>query len=437
MKISVIGTGYVGLPTGIGFAELGHEVTCIDKLPEKIEVLKAGKITLYEDGLEELFRRNFAAGSIQFTTSMTEGVVDAAFIIIAVGTPQHPETREADLKYIYAAAAELAPNLTHYTVIAIKSTVPIGTGDSVESLICDLNPNAEFDVISMPEFLREGFAVYDFFHPDRVVAGTNSGRAKAMVEELYSVFPERPNILFVRRRSAEIIKYASNAFLAIKLHYINEMADLCRVSGADIYEVAKGIGLDSRIGPKFLNPGPGYGGSCFPKDTHALAYMARQVHVDLTIVDTVIMGNDKIKKKMATRIIDAVYNIENPRIAVWGLAFKGGTDDVRESPAIQIISHLIACGKTVTAFDPKANANAYHILGDQIAYAVSAEEAAEGADILAVLTEWEDFRRVDFSTIRMRTRCIIDLRNVIDKEAAIRNGFEYQGLGLEGERSPF
>jgi UDPglucose 6-dehydrogenase len=197
------------------------------------------------------------------------------------------------------------------------------------------------------------------------------------------------------------------------------------------------MGLDSRIGPKFLNPGPGYGGSCFPKDTHALAYMAQQAHVDLTIIDTVIIGNDEIKKKMATRIIDAVYNIENPRIAVWGLAFKGGTDDVRESPAIQIISHLIACGKTVTAFDPKANANAYHILGDQIAYAVSAEEAAEGADILAVLTEWEDFRRVDFSTIRMRTRRIIDLRNVIDKEAAIRNGFEYQGLGLEGERSPF
>jgi UDPglucose 6-dehydrogenase len=427
MKISIIGTGYVGLPTGVGFAELGHEVTCVDNISEKIETLKAGKITLFEEDLEELFLKNLANGRIQFTTDMEKAVSNAGVVIIAVGTPPHPETREADMKYIHAAVMELAPYLNRYTVIAVKSTVPVGTGDYIENLIREANSAAEFDVVSMPEFLREGFAVYDFFHPDRIIVGTNSNRAKSVIEELYAVYPECPNMRFVRRRSAELIKYASNAFLAVKVHYINEISELCRMIGADIFEVARGMGLDSRIGSKFLNPGPGYGGSCFPKDTHALAYMARQAQVDLSLLEATIKGNDERKQKMAKRITDAVYDIENPRIAVWGLAFKNGTDDIRESPAMQIIDHLIAAGNRVVAFDPKAMENARLILGDRIEYAVSAEAAAMGADVLAVLTEWGDFGCVDLAKLQMRTRGIIYLRNVIDREMEIANGFEYQG----------
>jgi UDPglucose 6-dehydrogenase len=430
MKISIIGTGYVGLPTGVGFAELGHDVVCIDKISEKIEALKAGRITLFEEGLKELFCKNLDSGRIRFTTDVQEGIAGAAIIILAVGTPPHPVTKEADMKYIHAAAAELAPFLADsgYTVIAIKSTVPVGTGDYIENLIRKNNPASAFDVVSMPEFLREGFAVSDFFHPDRVIVGTNSGRARLVIKELYAVYPEQPNIVFVGRRSAELIKYASNAFLAIKIHYINEMSDLCGASGADIREVAHGMGLDSRIGPKFLKPGPGYGGSCFPKDIMALAHTARQVNVDLSIVDTVIKANENRKQKMAMRILDAVRDIENPRIAVWGLAFKGGTDDVRESPAIQIVIHLVSSGKKITAFDPKAAGNARELLGDKIQYASSAGEAADGADVLAVLTEWDDFSRIDLAGLQMRTRRIVDLRNAIDGEAAVQNGYEYQGI---------
>lgn len=267
MKIGIIGTGYVGLPTGVGLAELGNEVICIDREPSKIEALQSGKLTIYEDGLEDLFKKNVASGNIRFTTSMKEGVENADLVIIAVGTPPHPVTKEADMKYIHAAATELAEHLQGYTVIATKSTVPVGTGDDVEGLIRKKNPTADFDVVSLPEFLREGFAVHDFFSPDRVVVGANSERAKNVLKELYKPFEGKTKMLFVKRRSSETIKYASNAFLAIKIHYINEMADFCERAGADVYEVAQGMGLDSRIGNKFLNPGPGYGGSCFPKDT--------------------------------------------------------------------------------------------------------------------------------------------------------------------------
>ena len=369
MKVGIIGTGYVGLPTGVGLAELGNQVTCIDREPSKIEALQAGKITLYEDGLEELFHKNVKAGRIKFTTSMKEGVSSADLVIIAVGTPPHPVTKEADMKYIHAAATELAEHLQGYTVVATKSTVPVGTGDDVEALISKKNPFADFDVVSLPEFLREGFAVHDFFHPDRIVVGANTEKAKAVIKELYKPFEGKTNMLFVKRRSSETIKYASNAFLAIKIHYINEMANFCEKSGADISEVAQGMGLDTRIGNRFLNPGPGYGGSCFPKDTMAMAYMARQNEVEMSLITAAIKGNAERKKQMAGRILDKVKDVKNPKIAVLGLAFKDGTDDCRESPAMDIVGELLLQGADITAYDPKAMGTACGLLGNKISYA--------------------------------------------------------------------
>lgn len=431
MKIGIIGTGYVGLPTGVGLAELGNEVTCIDREQSKIDRLRAGKITLFEEGLEELFEKNVKAGRIKFTTSMKEGVENADLVIIAVGTPPHPVTKEADMKYIHAAATELAEYLRGYTVVATKSTVPVGTGDDVETLIRKKNPQAGFDVVSLPEFLREGFAVHDFFHPDRIVVGANSERAANVIKELYKPFEGKTNMLFVKRRSSETIKYASNAFLAIKIHYINEMANFCEKAGADIYEVAKGMGLDSRIGNKFLNPGPGYGGSCFPKDTNAMAYMGRRSGVDLSLIEAAIKGNDARKVEMAERILDAVKDIENPEIAVLGLAFKGGTDDCRESPAMQIIGELINKNAKIKAYDPKAMENAALLVGDKISYAADMYEAARAADVLVILTEWEDFRSLDLSRLKgmMRHARIVDLRDIFDPQEAHNAGFEYTCIG--------
>ena len=354
MNIGIIGTGYVGLPTGVGLAELGNNVICIDREQSKIDALKAGKITLYEDGLEELFNKNVKEGRLHFTTSMKEGVENADIVIIAVGTPPHPVTHEADMKYIHAAATELAEHLQGYTVVATKSTVPVGTGDDIESLISKKNPTADFDVVSLPEFLREGFAVHDFFNPDRIVVGANSERAIEKIKELYKPFEGKTNMLFTKRRSSEVIKYASNAFLAMKIHYINEMANFCEKTGADIIEVAKGMGLDSRIGNKFLNPGPGFGGSCFPKDTMAMSYMARKNEVEMTLINAVIEGNIKRKKEMAERILNTIKGIESPKIAILGLAFKDGTDDCRESPAMEIIGHLLKYNAKIKAYDPEA-----------------------------------------------------------------------------------
>lgn len=395
MKVGIIGTGYVGLPTGVGLAELGNQVTCIDREPSKIEALQAGKITLYEDGLEELFHKNVKAGRIKFTTSMKEGVSSADLVIIAVGTPPHPVTKEADMKYIHAAATELAEHLQGYTVVATKSTVPVGTGDDVEALISKKNPFADFDVVSLPEFLREGFAVHDFFHPDRIVVGANTEKAKAVIKELYKPFEGKTNMLFVKRRSSETIKYASNAFLAIKIHYINEMANFCEKSGADISEVAQGMGLDTRIGNRFLNPGPGYGGSCFPKDTMAMAYMARQNEVEMSLITAAIKGNAERKKQMAGRILDKVKDVKNPKIAVLGLAFKDGTDDCRESPAMDIVGELLLQGADITAYDPKAMGTACGLLGNKISYADDMYACLKDADVLAILTEWNEFKALD------------------------------------------
>ena len=431
MKVGIIGTGYVGLPTGVGLAELGNQVTCIDREPKKIEALQAGKITLYEDGLEDLFHKNVKEGRLHFTTSMKEGVEDADLVIIAVGTPPHPVTKEADMKYIHAAATELAEHLTGYTVIATKSTVPVGTGDDIEALISKRNLFANFDVISLPEFLREGFAVHDFFHPDRIVVGANTEKACNVIKELYKPFEGKTNMLFVKRRSSETIKYASNAFLAIKIHYINEMANFCEKTGADIIEVAQGMGLDTRIGNRFLNPGPGYGGSCFPKDTMAMAYMARQNDVEMTLIKAAIEGNAKRKKEMAERILTAVKGTEDPKIAVLGLAFKDGTDDCRESPAMEIIAELLENNASVTAYDPKAMPTAQVLVGDKIAYAGNMYDVLKDADVLAVLTEWTEFKDLDLAKAGelMRGKKIVDCRNLLSRGEAEANGFTYQGIG--------
>ena len=431
MKIAVIGTGYVGLPTGTGLAELGNQVVCIDKNEEKIKALQAGKLTIFEDGLEDLFQRNIRNGRLKFTTSTKEGVAGADVVLIAVGTPPDPVSKEADLRYIYAAAAELAPELTGYTVIATKSTVPVGTGDEVENIIRRQNPLAEFDVVSLPEFLREGFAVHDFFAPDRIVIGADSEKATAVLREMYGPFAEKTQILFVRRRSAETIKYASNAFLAMKIHYINEMADFCEKAGADIFEVAKGMGLDQRIGSRFLNPGPGYGGSCFPKDTNAMACMGRKYGAPLTLIETAISGNDLRKAQMAERILRQVGDNKKAKIAVWGLAFKNGTDDVRESPALQIVGQMLKHGARLRVYDPKAMDNARKILGDAVEYASSEIDAAQGADVVAILTEWESFADVDLTALKavMRQPRIVDLRNMLKSRDPERSGFGYQCIG--------
>ena len=431
MKIAIIGTGYVGLPTGVGLAELGNTVVCVDKIKEKIDELKAGRLTIYEDGMEELFKKNVQNGRLSFTTSMRKAVEDADLVLIAVGTPPHPITHEADLKYIYAAATELAAYLTDYTVIATKSTVPVGTGDDIEQLIRSKNPTARFDVISLPEFLREGLAIHDFFNPDRIVVGSNSEKASALIKELYAPFAEKTQMLFVSRRSSETIKYASNAFLAMKIHYINEIADFCERAGANVDEVAQGMGLDARIGRRFLNAGIGFGGSCFPKDTMAMAYMGRLVNSPIELIETTIAGNNKRKQKMAERVLTAIKNIPNAKIAVWGLAFKDGTDDCRQSPAMDVIAELLKQKADITAYDPKAMGTACQLLGDKIAYADDMYSAVKDADVLVILTEWKEFASADLSALAqlMHHKKIIDLRNMLNGKQAVDLGFEYQCVG--------
>lgn len=435
MKIGIIGTGYVGLPSGVGFAEMGHDVICIDKDEKKVSMLKAGKVTLYEDGLEELLTKNFKAGKIKFTSSMKEGVEHADLIIIAVGTPPHPETKEADMRYINAAANELAEYLTGYTTICIKSTVPVGTGDNTEAIIRAKNPNADFDMVSLPEFLREGYAVSDFFHPDRIVIGTDSERARQAIRDLYKPFttikPEQ--MLFVKRRSSEVIKYASNAFLAMKIHYINEMANFCEKADADILEVAKGMGMDSRIGPKFLNPGPGYGGSCFPKDTLAMAFMGRKYNSHLNLIETTIAENLSRKKHMAHRISSTVKDNLDAKVTILGLAFKNGTDDCRESPAMEIILEMLEVGvKNITAYDPKAMEVAKTLpVGQRISYADNMYDACKDAEVVCILTEWDEFRSLDFDKLSkvMHGHRIVDCRNLLDGAKARQHGFTYRGIG--------
>ena len=431
MKVAIIGTGYVGLPTGIGLSELGNQVVCIDKIEEKIVSLQNGIATIYEDGMEELFQKNLAAGRLSFTTDMKTGVAGADVVMIAVGTPPHPVTKEADLKYIYAAAEELAQYLDGYTVVATKSTVPVGTGDEVEAIIRRVNPQADCDVVSLPEFLREGFAVHDFFNPDRIVIGANTEKAKQLLLDLYRPFDGKTKFLLVNRKSSETIKYASNSFLAMKIHYINEMSDFCEKTGADIREVAQGMGLDSRIGNKFLNPGPGYGGSCFPKDTNAMAQMGKKYGARLSLIETTIAQNDERKAQMAQRVTEMTGGQTDVRIAVLGLAFKGGTDVCRDSPAMQILQEILKHHSNICVYDPKAMDNARKMLGGVVEYADNAEQACDGADIAVILTEWDEFKQLDLAKLRliMKQPRILDLRNMLDASAVRENGFVYSCIG--------
>ena len=412
MKVAIIGTGYVGLPTGAGLASLGHDVTCIDCDREKVEKLRAGQVTLFEEGLEDLLKSGLESGRLTFTDSMAQGVRGAQLILLAVGTPPDRRTGQADLRYLFGAVKEVAPFLPSEAVVAVKSTVPVGTGDEVEKRIRKTNPKARVEVISLPEFLREGYAVHDFFHPVRIVVGTQSQKARELIQELYAPLPNATRFLFVARRSSEAIKYASNAFLAVKIHYINEMADFCEAAGANIHEVAQGMGLDSRIGPAFLKPGPGYGGSCFPKDTKAIEHMARKLGVELSLIRAAIKGNKKRREHMAQRILKEVEDVSSPKIAVWGLAFKEGTDDCRESPAVEIVQCLASHHVDVCVYDPQAMTTARRILGDSVQYAPDMYSAAQGADVLVILTEWPQFDAADWKRVAngLRSRHILDFR---------------------------
>lgn len=433
MNITVIGTGYVGLPTGVGLAMLGHDVVCMDQDVQKIRNLESGECNLSESGLEEGLERVVASHKLRFTTSMQEAVECAQIIIIAVGTPPVVGSCRANLTYIKSAARGIAKYIGEsYVTIAVKSTVPVGTGELIENIIRTKAPKADMDVISLPEFLREGRALHDFFHPDRIIVGTRSTRARNNIKRLYSTLEHAASrIVFCERRAAELVKYASNAFLAVKIHYINEMADLCEKLGINVQEISLGMGLDSRIGSAFLNAGPGFGGSCFPKDTMALQHTGRTAGVTLSLVEGVIKRNKTRLSAMALRILDSVAGIPNPKIAVLGLAFKKGTDDVRESPAIHIIQELIKHNVSVHAYDPCAIQNAQKILGKQVTYFKDVYESITAVDALVILTEWSEFESLDLSkcSALMSHKIILDFRNILNPQNATESGFRYYGVG--------
>ena len=432
MRIAMIGSGYVGLVSGVCFAQFGHDVVCVDKDARKIDRLRNGEIPIYEPGLDRMVADNLKAGRLAFTTSLADAVVGADAAFIAVGTPARRGDGHADLTYVYAAAAELAHAIRGYTVVVTKSTVPVGTGREVARIIRETQPAAEFDVASNPEFLREGAAIEDFMKPDRVVIGVESQRAREVMSAVYRPLNliQTP-MVFTNIESAEVTKYAGNAFLATKITFINEIADLCEKVGADVHDVARGIGLDGRIGRKFLHPGPGFGGSCFPKDTLALAYTAREANAPQTIVEQVIEVNNTRKKRMAKKVIDFCGgSVAGLTIGVLGLTFKPDTDDMRDAPSLDIVPALQAAGAKITAFDPEGMAEAGKLLKG-IDFARTAYEAATDADVLVVITEWHEFRGLDPRRIRqaMRQPRIVDLRNIFNPEEMRGLGFTYEGVG--------
>jgi UDPglucose 6-dehydrogenase len=432
MRIGVIGTGYVGLVTGACFAEFGVSVTCVDTDAAKVESLRAGRVPFYEPGLSGLVTRHHADGRLSFTTDVAEGVKDADAVFIAVGTPP-AEDGSANLSYVDAASREVARNLAGYTVVVVKSTVPVGTNDRLAGLIAEhLAPGAEFHVASNPEFLREGSAVGDFMNPDRVVIGTESGRAVDVLKKLYAPLVRR-DVPFVvtDTRSAEIIKYASNCFLAAKVSFINEIANLCDRVGADVSTVARGMGLDDRIGPKFLKPGPGFGGSCFPKDLLALVDAAERAGTELRVVKAVVEANIAQHSWMVRRIEDAMGGLEGRVVCVLGLSYKPETDDVRESPALYIVAELVGKGARVRAYDPEAMENARRVLGEGVSMAPDAYAAASGAEALVVATEWDEFGSLDMPRVAMgmKGRFLFDLRNMYDPAAMRAAGLLYHGVG--------
>jgi UDPglucose 6-dehydrogenase len=432
MRIAMIGTGYVGLVSGTCFADFGHHVTCVDKDAGKIEGLLAGRMPIWEPGLEQLVKSNVQRGRLAFTTDLGAAVKDAEAVFIAVGTPSRRGDGHADLSYVFAAVEELAGLLEKPVVVVTKSTVPVGTGDKIAALLKEKGAPEGVSVASNPEFLREGAAIADFKHPDRILVGAEDERARDALAEIYRpLFLNRAPMLFTSRRTAELTKYAANAFLATKISFINEMADLCEAVGADVQDLARGIGLDNRIGPKFLHAGPGYGGSCFPKDTLALLRTAEEKGVQQRIVSTVVDVNDSRKAAMADRVREELGgSVEGKRIAVLGLTFKPNTDDMRDAPSIPLVEKLVEGGATVVAFDPVGREQAEKVL-PKIEYAASAEQAVDGVDALVVVTEWDEFRALDLQDLarRMKGKVLVDLRNIYDRAEAAQAGLTYRGIG--------
>lgn len=431
MKIAVVGTGYVGLVTGTCFADTGNEVTCIDIDQKKVDQLSAGKITIYEPGLEKIFLRNLKEERLHFTTSLKEGIKDAKIIFLALPTPPG-ENGSADLKYVLGVADELGKIMDDYAVVVDKSTVPVGTADKVRQAISK-NSTVSFDVVSNPEFLREGVAVDDFMKPDRVVIGVESERAKKLMSELYAPFVRSGNpIIYMDLRSAELTKYAANSFLAMKISFMNEIAQLCERMGADVDMVRLGIGSDARIGKRFLFPGIGYGGSCFPKDVQALVQSSSEVGYTFNILNAVINVNEKQKLHLIPKIKDFFNgDLKGRHFALWGLAFKPNTDDIREAPALDMIDALVKLGATVSAFDPEAMKNVKQLIGDKVTYADNQYDALVNADALIIATEWNEFRTPDFERIKkyIKGKVIFDGRNIFDKQMVKDVGFYYESVG--------
>ena len=436
MRVAMIGTGYVGLVSGACFADFGHNVTCVDKDADKIAALKRGEIPIYEPGLADLVAANVRTGRLSFTTELKRPVAEAEAVFIAVGTPSRRGDGHADLSFVHAAAREIAAALNGFTVVVTKSTVPVGTGDEVENIIRSARPDGDFSVVSNPEFLREGAAIQDFKHPDRIVVGTNEARAREMMAALYRpLYLNAAPILYTDRRTAELIKYAANAFLATKITFINEIADLCEQLGANVQEVARGIGLDNRIGGKFLHAGPGYGGSCFPKDTVALIKTAQDNVAPLRIVETVAAVNDTRKRAMARKVATALGgSARGKTVAVLGLTFKPNTDDMREAPSIPLITALHDMGARVRAYDPVGMQQARQILPD-VTYCDNPYACAKGADALVIVTEWEEFRALDFEQLKsvMAQPVMVDLRNIYRPEEIAKLGFRYLSIGRPGK----
>jgi UDPglucose 6-dehydrogenase len=431
MRVTMIGAGYVGLVSGACFADFGHHVTCVDKDARRIAALNRGEIPIFEPGLAELVEANVRQGRLQFSATATD-VAEADAVMIAVGTPSRRGDGHADLSFVYGAVRELAPLLSRTAIVVTKSTVPVGTGDEIERILRDLRPDAEVQVVSNPEFLREGAAIQDFKHPDRIVVGSDDGRARAVLAALYRpLYLNAAPILYVSRRTAELIKYASNAFLATKITFINEMADLCESVGADVRDVARGMGLDNRVGAKFLHAGPGFGGSCLPKDTTALLKTAHDHGAQLRLVEAVAAVNEQRKRGMARKVVAALDgSIRGKTVAVLGLTFKPNTDDTRDSPAIPLITALHDLGAVVRSYDPAGMEQAKPHLPDVI-YCDSAYAAAEQADAMVIATEWEQFRALDLDRLKrvMRSPVIVDLRNIYRADEMKRANFRYVGIG--------
>ena len=432
MKIVMIGSGYVGLVSGVCFADFGHTVTCVDKDATKVEALCAGRIPIYEPGLEDLVAKNVRDGRLTFTTDLAGPVGEADAVFIAVGTPSRRGDGHADLSHVYAATRELAPALTDFTVVVTKSTVPVGTGDEVERILREAAPQADVAVVSNPEFLREGAAIADFKRPDRIVVGLEDDRARTVMTEIYRpLYLNAAPLLFTDRRTAELTKYAANAFLAMKITFINEIADLCEKVGADVQQVARGIGADNRIGAKFLHAGPGYGGSCFPKDTMALVKTAQDHASPVRLIETTVAVNDTRKRAMARKIVQAAGgDVRGKTIAVLGLTFKPNTDDMREAPSLAIVQALEDAGARVRAYDPEGMDQAAPLM-PTVTFCASPYEAAEGAAAIAIVTEWDQFRALDLARLRalVADPVLVDLRNIYRPDEVARHGFRHVGIG--------